>query len=542
MELQFATIWEAVAEALPDQIAAVQGDRRTTWRDYERRAAQLANALAGRGIAANSKVALLLYNGIEYLEAQFAAFKLSAVPVNVNYRYLDEELSYVIDNSDAEAVVYHSSLGERVARVRDLLVDVKVWIEVDDGGPPLDGSVPYEALLAAFNPLPPVQRSGDDTYMLYTGGTTGHPKGVLYQQASFISQYLRQVPSLMGHAPCESTEEAVAFACALAARDALPISMPVCPLMHGSGQWAGVFASHLFGGATVLLSSRSLEPAEVWMTADRESVTSMVIVGDAFARPLLQHLDDCRDLYDLTALRTLYSSGAMLSADMKDRLLNHVEHLAIIDTIGGSEGALGAEVTVRGGSVETAAFKLFPTTKVFAEDGREIAPGSGEIGFLAASGSIPYGYYKDPAKSATTFREIGGVRYSFLGDMATVRSDGSIHLIGRGNTCINTGGEKVYPEEVEEAAKTFPAVEDCLVFGVSDERFGQRVVAIAELKPGAEASAEGLINHVRDKLAAYKAPREVRFVSKVPRTPTGKADYPSARDLYAAAETRLADV
>ncbi|CDO30875.1 acyl-CoA synthetase [Mycolicibacterium porcinum] len=541
MELQFATIWEAIAEAVPDQIAVVYGSRRIAWGEYERRAAQLASALSERGLGTGSKIGLLLYNCNEYVEAQFAGFKLRAVPVNVNYRYLDQELSYVIDNSDSEAVVYHSSLSDRVAGIRDHLPRVKLWVEVDDGGPHLDGSIGYEDLLAAFNPAPPSPRSGNDIYMLYTGGTTGNPKGVLYQQESFIQQYLRQVPALMGRTPCKSGEEAVDLARTLAGEDAQPSSMPVCPLMHGSGQWAGVFAPHLFGGKTVLLTSRSLDPVEIWDTAERESVSSMVIVGDAFARPLLRHLAESERVYDLTALNQLYSSGAMLSADIKDRLLDHIRHMAIVDTIGGSEGALGAEVTKRGGSVETAAFQLFPSTKVFTNDGVEVTPGSGEVGYLAASGSIPYGYYKDPDKSAATFREINGVRYSFLGDMATVRADGSIHLIGRGNTCINTGGEKVYPEEVEEAAKTHPAIEDCLVFGIPDERFGQRVAAVAERAPGTETDAAEIIEHIRAQLAGYKAPRDILFVAQVPRTPTGKADYPAARDMYADRTAHLTD-
>jgi len=541
MELQFATIWEAIADKVPHQTAVVYGERRVSWADYERRAAQLANALSSRGIGPEAKVGLFMYTCQEYVETQFASFKLRAVPVNVNYRYLDQELVYVLENSDSEAVVYHSTLGDRIGRVREHLPKVKLWIEVDDGGPQLEGAFAYENLLSAFNPLPPVTRSGDDIYMLYTGGTTGMPKGVMYHQGPFIAQYLHQMPVLMGRSPCLSADEAVALAEQLANEHAQPSSMPVCPLMHGSGQWAGVFATHLFGGKTVLLTSHSLDADEVWATAERELVASMVIVGDAFARPLVRQLAESERRYDLSSLRQLYSSGAMLSAGMKDALLDHIPHLTIVDAIGGSEGTLGAEVTTRGARVETAAFKLHPSTKVFREDGTEVVPGSGEIGLLAASGSIPIGYYKDPKKSAATFREINGVRYSFLGDMATVREDGSIHLIGRGNNCINTGGEKVFPEEVEEAVKTHPLVEDCLVFGIPDKRFGQRVVALAETRPASSVQPDELIEHVRSQLAGYKAPREVKFVDSVPRTPSGKADYPAARELYGIGDTELAD-
>lgn len=548
MELQFATIWEAIADEIPHQTAVVFGDRRLSWAGYERRSAQLANALSSRGIGPESKVGLFLYNCPEFMEAQFASFKLRAVPINVNYRYLDQELLYVLDNSDSEAVVYHATLGDRIARVREHLPKVKLWIEVDDGGPQLDdggpqleGSFSYETLLSAFNPMPAIARSDADIYMLYTGGTTGRPKGVIYQQGSFIAQYLRQMPVLMGRSPCQSGEEAVALARQLAEEQSQPSSMPVCPLMHGSGQWVGVFATHLFGGRTVLLTTRSLDADEVWATAERESVASMVIVGDAFARPLLRQLVESERHYDLAALRQVYSSGAMLSAGVKDRLLDHITHLTVIDAIGGSEGTLGAEVTTRGGQVETAAFKLHPTTKVFSGDGTQVVPGSGEIGLLAASGSIPIGYYKDPKTSAATFREIDGVRYAFLGDMATVREDGSIHLIGRGNNCINTGGEKVFPEEVEEAVKTHPVVEDCLVFGVPDKRFGQRVVALAEIRRDSAVDPDELMAHVRSQLAGYKVPREVKVVDQVPRTPSGKADYQSAREFYGAGDTDLAD-
>lgn len=532
MELQFATIWEAIADAIPQQTAIVYANRRIAWADYEIRAAQLANALSVRGVGRESKVALLLYNGPEYIEAQFASFKLRAIPVNVNYRYLARELIYVLDNSDSEAVVYHATLGDRVARIRDYLPGVKVWIEVDDGGNHVDRSVAYEDLLSAFNPLPRIERSGDDTYMLYTGGTTGMPKGVMYHQAPFIARYLKQMPALLGRTECRSGEEAVALVRELADDQALPSAMPVCPLMHGSGQWAGVFASHLFGGKTVLLSSRHLDAGEVWAIAEREAVNSMVIVGDAFARPLLRHLTETQQPYDLSALRRLYSSGAILSAEIKDQLLDHVRGLTIVDTIGGSEGTLGSSVTTRGGRAETAAFQLFPSTKVFTDDGTEVVPGSGEIGYLAAGGSIPYGYYKDAEKSTATFREINGVRYAFLGDMATVQADGSIHLIGRGNNCINTGGEKVFPEEVEEVVKTHPAVDDCLVFGVSDQQFGQKVVAVVETRPGRTVTDVELTEYTRERLAGYKAPREIKFIEQVPRTASGKADYLSARTLY----------
>ena len=276
-------------------------------------------------------------------------------------------------------------------------------------------------------------------------------------------------------------------------------------------------------------------PAEIWSVTERHGVGTMVIVGDAFARPLLRRLDEDRAAgrsYDLSRFRFVISSGAMFAAETKAALLDHIPHLTIIDTIGASEGLMGMAVTVKGAPAETGRFLPFPTTKVFTDDGREVAPGSGEVGFLAAGGNVPVGYHKDEAKSARTFREFGGVRYSLPGDLATVNADGTITLLGRGNHCINSGGEKVFPEEVEEAVKTHPAVEDCLVFGVDDERFGQRVVAVVSPAEAGDPPTEGdLIAHVRTRLAPYKAPRQVAVVDAVPRTPSGKADYAAARAL-----------
>jgi fatty-acyl-CoA synthase len=247
---------------------------------------------------------------------------------------------------------------------------------------------------------------------------------------------------------------------------------------------------------------------------------------------LLRQLAEPGAAYDLSALRVLVSSGAMFSAETKTALLEHVPHLLIIDSVGASEGVMGMDITASGTTAETARFQLLPTTKVLTEDGREVAPGSGETGFIAVSATVPVGYYKDPAKSAATFREFGGVRYSIPGDLATVREDGSILLLGRGNNCINTAGEKVFPEEVEEVVKTHPAIDDCLIFGVPDEQYGQRVVGVVALAPGASAAADEVIAHAKGRLAGYKTPRALAFVDTVPRTPSGKADYPAARARF----------
>ena len=529
-DLNFASIWEAVTDAVPDEPAVVQGRRRVSWAAYEWRAARLAEALGAVGLTAGSKVALYLYNSPEYAEAQFAAFKLRGVPVNVNYRYLDDELAYLFDNSDAEAVVFHSSFGERIERIRKRCGGVRLWVEVDDGGDHLEGAEPYEDLLEAHDPAPRIRRDPTDRYLQYTGGTTGLPKGVEYEVGTLAASFLAQRPPLFGIPPATGADQGPAVARQLADGDQRDVAIPVCPLMHATGNWGGVLGPHVIGGTTVLLESRSLDAAEVWSSVEREGAASVVIVGDPFARPLLRELDE--QTYDVGCLRVIVSSGAMFSAETKTGLLARIPDLAIVDTVGASEGVMGVDIATRDIAAETARFQLLPTTKVLSEDGHEVTPGSGESGFIAVSAVVPVGYYKDPAKSATTFKIFDGVRYSIPGDLATVRADGTIVLLGRGNNCINTGGEKVFPEEVEEALKTHPAVEDGLVFGVEDERLGQRIAAVVSLVHRSRLTEDELIAHVKGRLAGYKAPKSVTFTACVPRTPSGKADYGGARAVY----------
>jgi len=313
--------------------------------------------------------------------------------------------------------------------------------------------------------------------------------------------------------------------------DGAPIALPACPLMHGTGMWLGGFITLVLGGTVVLTPRPGLDPDHIWGLVERHRVTDLVIVGDAFARPLLAALETAAERgnpYDLTSMRQIISSGVMWSAENKQDLLKH-HNMALVDAMGSSEGGMGTSVTSREASSETAKFVLNEGVKVFTEDGREVQPGSGEMGLIATSGNVPVGYYKDPEKSAATFREIDGVRYSFPGDFATVAADGSITLLGRGSACINTAGEKVFPEEVEEAIKRHPEVADSLVVGVPDERFGERVVAVASCsQPDAVTEAE-LLDFVREHLAGYKLPKQVVFVDRVQRAPNGKADYQWAK-------------
>ena len=531
METHFATIWESIADRIGNREALVHGDVRLTWTQYDERAARLAGAFKAAGLGPDAKVGLYLYNGNEYMEGQYAALKGRHVPVNINYRYLDNELLYLLDNSDAEALLFHTSLSNRVARIREQASKVKLWIEVDDGGESI-GAISYEALLIDSDPAPRITRSKDDIYMLYTGGTTGMPKGVMYDMGSITTAFLG-----FGYPPLLEAEvpplQDIPSVCSQAWEDGREVtSIPACTLMHGTGLWLGAMVPHLVGGRVVTLRSQSFVASELWETAEQERATQLIIVGDAFAKPMLAALDTAREegrSYDMSSIKMLVSSGVMWTTEVKAALLEWHPFI-IVDAIGSTEGSMGSNTTTRENIGETAIFEMNPTTKVFTEDGREVAPGSGEIGMVAAGGNTPLGYYKDEAKTRATFKTIDGVRYSFPGDWAAIETDGSLKLLGRGSNCINTGGEKVYPEEVEEAVKKHPAVLDCLVVGVDDDRFGQRVTGVVSLRPGNNADGEALRNFTRTLLAAYKVPKALFVVDTIQRAANGKADYGWARE------------
>ncbi|MDH3756009.1 MAG: acyl-CoA synthetase [Acidimicrobiia bacterium] len=544
MHHHFADIFEAIADAVPDRDAIVQGDHRVTYGDYDDRAARVASALTDAGLGHDSKLGMFLYNCAEYGETQYAGFKIRAVPVNVNYRYLDAELLYLLENSDSEAVVYHRSLGDRIARVAPELPDLRLIIEVDDEGdggarPVVDGAVRYEDVIAGSEPASRIERDPDDIYMLYTGGTTGMPKGVMYPMGQLTEFFLTGGAAFYGLGPEAVAPDAMgAVARSLAADDKLLNIMPACPLMHGTGCWIGLLSPHLFGSTSVLLESASLDADQLWQVVERERVNIAVIVGDAFARPMLRSLDAARDRaesIDLSSLAMILSTGAMFSSEIKTGLLDHAPDLMLLDVLGSTEGSMAQTITAKGLESETAKFGLLPDAVVLDDDLQPVEPGSDVVGHVAVSGgNVPLGYYKDPEKSARTFPVINGVRHSIPGDMATVAADGSVTLLGRGSHCINTGGEKVFPEEVEEALKTHEAVADSLVFGVDDDRFGQRVMAVASLDGDHVVTASDLIAYAKTRLSSFKAPKEVMIVATVPRAPNGKADYEAARALVAA--------
>ncbi|MDO8363432.1 MAG: AMP-binding protein [Actinomycetota bacterium] len=536
MEHHFASVWESIADVLGEHTAVVHGDRRFTWSQYDERASRVAAAYDAAGLRPDSKIGLFLYNGNEYLEAHYAAFKMRGVPVNVNYRYLDEELRYLLDNADAEALVFHSSLGERVAHVLPMLPKLKLLVEVDDGtgSGQVPGAVRYEDAIAAHTPMPRIARSEDDIYMLYTGGTTGMPKGVMYDMGGLTRSFAALGFPLLGLTPPADAGDIAGMVKGVADNGGRLISMPCAPLMHGTGMWLGAMIPHLGGAQIVTLQSRSLDPDELLRTAVAEHVTNITIVGDAFAKPIIAAIDTAAAAgtpYDLSQLKLIVSSGVMWTAEVKEQLIDRIEHVMLLDAIGSSEGSMGNSISMKGLPPATAKFTSNPTTRVFTDDDREVQPGSDEVGMVAAGGMVPLGYFKDEEKSARTFRTINGTRYSFPGDMAMVAADGSLILLGRGSQVINSGGEKIFPEEVEEAVKRVEGVLDCLVVGIADDKFGQAVTAVASLVPGSAVTEAEVIAAVKHDLAAFKAPKRVLFVAEVPRAPNGKADYKATRQM-----------
>ena len=522
----YADVWETVADVQPAAPAVVQGSRTLLWEEFDSRADGVAQFLLDLGAAQQDKVAVYLYNSPEYLQATYAAMKVGLVPVNTNYRYGDDELSYLWDNADAVAVVFHGAFADRVEGILDRVPRVKGWLWVDDGsGPCPDWATPYDDVVkcAVGRTQAPWGRSGDDLYMLYTGGTTGMPKGVMWRQDDLFAKLIDGgVRHYDANGGLEEVREA------LTASPGGVTLLPACPLMHGTGAFTAN-TTLAEGGRVCLLESRRYDPVELLDTVEREKVNGLVIVGDPFSRPLLAALDEEPGRWDLSSLMVVISSGAMWSEPVKQRLLAHHAGMLLVDAFSSSE-ALGMGMSVSGGgsAAKTASFALAPDVKVLTEDGRTVEPGSDEVGVLALGGRNPLGYYKDEEKSDRTFKVIDGVRYSIPGDYAQVDADGTIHLLGRGSVCINSGGEKIFPEEVEEALKTHESVHDAVVVGIPHETYGEQIVAVVELVEGVHSDAPSeseLIDHVKDRLASYKAPRRVRCVPTIGRAPNGKVDY-----------------
>ncbi len=520
----YADVWETVADIQPTLPAITQGARTLLWEDFDLGADGIAQFLLDLCIAQQDKVALYLYNSPEYLQATFGAMKAGLVPVNTNYRYGADELSYLWNNADAVAVVFHGTFGERIEGILDRVPRVKGWLWVDDGtGPCPEWATPYDdaAKSAVGRVRAPWGRSGDDLLMLYTGGTTGMPKGVMWRQDDL---FVRLIDSAVRHYPVDGGLDAVRAA--IEASPGGSTLMPACPLMHGTGN----FPSNTVlteGGRVCLLESRRYDPVEMLDTIEREKVNGLVFVGDPFARPLVAALDEHPDKWDLSSLVMIISSGAMWSEPVKEALLAHHPGMLLVDAFSSSEAlGMGVSVSASGAAAKTASFTLGPDVKVLTDDGRQVEPGSEEVGVLALGGRNPLGYYKDEEKSDRTFREIEGVRYSIPGDFAQVDADGTIHLLGRGSVCINSGGEKIFPEEVEEALKTHDDVRDAVVVGIPHPTYGEQIVAVVEPSAQGVVPVEAeLIAHVKDRLSSYKAPRRVRTVPTIGRAANGKVDY-----------------
>jgi len=522
----YADIFEVVAPHVADTVAIRHGEREVRYGELIARVDALGTSLRELGAQTQDKVAVYLHNSPEYLETTMAALHARLVPVNTNYRYGDDELAYLWDNADCIAVVFHATFAERVERLRARCPRVVTWIHVDDGTAACPRwAVPYEQLAAPRAAMTGYDRSGDDLLLLYTGGTTGMPKGVMWPQDDL---FRRLNGSGFRRYDLDGT---LADAARLVAAEGPGIRMlPACPLMHGTGLFSSIECL-VEAGTVVLLASRHFTGDELVSTIERNEVQVATIVGDPFARPMLETLRARGDEDAIGSLVAIVSSGAMWSEEIKRGLLEFNDRMLLVDAFSSSE-ALGMGNSVSGAaeSRHTAQFTLGPDVRVIDEDGRDIVAGSGAPGLLALGGRLPLGYYKDEAKTAATFKTIDSKRYSVPGDWALVNADGSIQLLGRGSQCINTAGEKVFPEEVEETLKTHASVRDACVLGLPDERWGEIVVAVVEPRGGGVPHEDELISHVKDHLAHYKAPRRVRVVDTIGRTPSGKMDYARHRD------------
>ena len=534
---QLATLFEAIADRIPDQPVLVQGKDRRTYREFEQRASKLAAALADMGLLPEGKVAIYMTNCPEYKEAEFAIAKQRGVSVSVNFRYLDDELVYLLDNADAEILIYQRRFAERVKAVRERLPQLRHLIEVDDGtsGESVPEAKVYEPLIVPYPAARRIPRKENDTVLVYTGGTTGVPKGVVFTHAASL-RFTTVGYEFYGLPQPGDTGALVEAASNLAQQGKSPVSLVCAPFMHSVGSTLGHTMTVFMGGTVIMLEGASFDPAEAWRLVEREGVTQIVMVGDAIGRPLLDELDRAAaggSPYDISSMQLMASSGVMWSREVKRGLLRHHD-MRLIDFFGSSEGGMGMSVATRSELPDTAVFVARRNVKLLDDDNAEIPWGSGKPGRIAATGDIPHGYYKDAKKTAATFKRINGVLYSIPGDYATIDGEGRITMLGRGSACINTGGEKVFAEEVEEAIKRHPAIYDCLVVGIPDLRFGATVAAVVAPVPDTTINEAELQRSLAEQLAAFKVPRTVTIVDAIPRAANGKADYRWALEQAAA--------
>jgi acyl-CoA synthetase (AMP-forming)/AMP-acid ligase II len=525
MELNLATAWESISDEIPESDALICGDVCRSWREYETRSAHLAGALLAAGLERSENVGLCLYNGPEYSEAQFACFKQRLTPFNVNYRYTARELQSLLADADMRALFFDHSLADSIGEIREALPETRLFVQVGGDSVPA-WAQSYEDLIATSVQAPRIERSPDDLWMLFTGGTTGNPKGVMWPHGAMIQTMKATYAGLKLEPPHTIAQliDSIGF---IRSSGRVTRQLAAAPLMHGT---SGISAltTHLTGGAVLTLDVHSFSGAALFECVERNRASHLTIVGDAFSRPMLEALDDAKrrnQPYDLTSIFLILSSGVMWSAPLKQALLAYNPRMRLIDSLGSSEGVgFASKLESDPDRATTARFSLGEFTKVIDDEGNEVAAGSGKRGRLALGGPLPLGYYNDPVKSQETWPTIGGRRYSIPGDFATVEEDGTIVLLGRGSACINSGGEKIYPEEVEEALKLHTAVLDCNVVGVPDQRWGQAITAVVQLSdPSIDDVA--LIQSVKESLAGYKAPKHIVRVNRLERSPNGKSDY-----------------
>jgi 3-oxocholest-4-en-26-oate---CoA ligase len=521
-------ILDAIEPAIPqDAPALIHGDRIVTWPEMAARSNNVARALRKRGACDGAKVAFYMRNRPEYGELMAACFKGRLTHVNINYRYRPEEVFYIFNDSDSEVIVYSSEFRDCIVELKDRLEKVHTFVEVGDASQIAPFAIPYETLAQEGDGSAlGITRSPDDLLFIYTGGTTGMPKGVMWRHDDMRKAQL-DAQKLLGPVP-QTIEENVAL---ITSQGPGRRTLPSCPLMHGTG-FITAIGTLMSGGAIVTLSDPSFDAIELWETVDTHQVESISIVGDAFAKPMLQALDNNPGRWDTSSLVSIVSSGVMWSKEVKAGLCKHIPQVVLMDSFGASEGlGFGLSVTTAEGGTNTAKFAIGEFCDVFDENDQKVTPGSGVPGYIARKGAIPAGYYKDPEKSAKTFRTIDGVRYSIPGDWCTVEADGSLTLLGRGSVCINTAGEKVYPEEVEEVLKTHPAIADALVVGVPSEKWGQAVTAVVHLSGDVAFDEQGVKDHVRQQLAGYKTPKAIHPTETALRASNGKADYATAKAI-----------
>jgi fatty-acyl-CoA synthase len=539
MEFNLAQLHEAISEAIPDRECLVWRDRRLTYADVTERTRRLANYLASRGLGARrprselagwesgqDHVALYMYNGNEYIEGMLGAFKARVVPVNVNYRYVEEELVYLLQNSQARALVYHGEFAPMVAKLRPQLPELEVLIQVTDesGNALLPGAVEYEAALAAGSPeRPKLDWDPDDLYILYTGGTTGMPKGVLWRQADIF------VAALGGQLD-DGAEFPSLDAIVERARPGGMRQLPSPPFMHGAAHWSAFHAFHSGNTTVIQPNTHHMDPDDIWSTCERERVDLLLIVGDAFGRPLIDQLR--KGSYDLGTLRVIVTGAAALTASLKNEFLELLPDTMIVDAVGSSEsGGQGRHISTKASGASTGTFQPAPDTVILDEELKRILePGHEGVGWFAKRGRVPLGYLGDAEKTARTFPVLEGTRYTVPGDRARLRADGVVELHGRDSVTINSGGEKIFAEEVEQALKHHPAVYDAVVVGRPSERWGSEVVALVSFREERRATEAELLAEAARHIARYKLPKAFKFLPEVLRSPSGKADYRWAKE------------